>query len=239
MSLGGDIKSLFSYLLGLLFPVTCPACGRVLPRGEKTLCLECWWDMPLTRYWLRPENHAVELLAGRFPFTHASSLFFFESHSRYRTLVHSFKYGSRRDVAQALGEMYGRELSQSPLYQGVDVLVPIPLHWSKRIRRGYNQAEEICLGMQRSMPGTRVEFGALKRTRATRTQAQQKGRKARWENVGGAFVLRHPEHLEGCRVMIVDDVLTTGATIEAAALAIIARLPDAKIDVATLAIVRR
>lgn len=234
------MRLFFTNIFELLYPRICPACGDKLPRGEHTLCLKCWWDMPLTRYWLQPENYAVDLFAGRFPFEHASSLFFFRSRSRYRELIHHMKYGGRRDVARALGEMYGHELAGSPIYQGYELLIPIPLHWTKRIKRGYNQAEDICIGLRDGMNNNiKCEFNALKRIRATRTQAMQHGHKARWENVGGAFELRNPERLRGRKIILVDDVLTTGATIESAALAIIKQLPDAQISIVTLAMVRK
>lgn len=195
--------------------------------------------MPFTDYWTAEENPALAMLRKHIPnLQHASALLYFRHQSGYRAMIHSLKYGGRRDIAVALGEMFGRELHESPLYDDIDVLVPVPLHWSKRMRRGYNQAEEICVGLARSM-GVPYDFRSLKRIRRTRTQALHRSADARRRNVEGAFRLRTPERLRGRHILLVDDVLTTGATITACAEAIFRTLPDARISVATLAAVRK
>lgn len=194
--------------------------------------------MPLTDYWMAEENPATIMLRKHIPtLHHASALLYFRHESGYRAMIHSLKYSGRRDIAEALGEAFGRELRESPLYDGVDLLVPVPLHWSKRMRRGYNQAEEICTGLGRSM-GIPYDFHSLKRIRRTRAQALHRDTDARRRNVEGAFHLRRPERLQGKHILLVDDVLTTGATITACAEAILSELPDARISVATLAAVR-
>lgn len=194
--------------------------------------------MPLTDYWMAEDNPAATMLRKRIPdLHHASALLYFRHESGYRAMIHSLKYSGRRDIAVALGEMFGRELRESPFYDGTDVLVPVPLHWSKRMQRGYNQAEEICAGLSRSM-GIPYDFRALKRIRRTRTQALHRDPDARRRNVEGAFRLRCPDRLRGRHILLVDDVLTTGATITACAEAIRTALPEAGISVATLAVVR-
>lgn len=221
-----------------LFPSVCPVCGEALVRGERTICIRCRWDMPLTDYWLAEDNPAITMLREHLPdMGHASALLFFRSQSGYRSMIHSLKYSGRRDIAIAMGEMFGRELRESPFYSDITVLVPVPLHWSKRIQRGYNQAEEICVGLSRSMDVV-TDFHALKRIRRTRTQALNRDSDARRKNVKKAFKLCRPERLRGKHILLVDDVLTTGATIEACTDAIRSALPDARISVATLATVR-
>lgn len=194
--------------------------------------------MPLTDYWMAEENPATIMLRKHIPtLHHASALLYFRHESGYRAMIHSLKYSGRRDIAEALGEAFGRELRESPLYDSVDLLIPVPLHWSKRMQRGYNQAEEICTGLGRSM-GIPYDFHSLKRIRRTRAQALHRDTDARRRNVEGAFRLRRPERLQGKHILLVDDVLTTGATITACAEAILSELPDARISVATLAAVR-
>ncbi|MCC8062029.1 MAG: ComF family protein [Rikenellaceae bacterium] len=220
------------------FPAVCPVCGEALGRGERTICLRCRWDMPLTDYWTAEDNPAAKMLRNRIPdLCQAAALLYFRHESGYRAMIHSLKYSGRRDIAVALGEMFGRELRESPLYDDIEVLVPVPLHWTKRMHRGYNQAEEICTGLGRSM-GIPSDFRSLKRIRRTRTQALHRDADARRRNVEGAFRLCRPERLQGKHILLVDDVLTTGATITACAEAIRRVLPDARISVATLAAVR-
>ena len=231
--------ALFRWLADQLFPSVCPVCGNALGKGERTICLSCRWDMPLTGFWTAEENPAAAMLRKQFPnLKHASALLYFRHESGYRTMIHALKYGGRRDIAVALGAMFGRELRESSLYDDVDVLVPVPLHWSKRMRRGYNQAEEICVGLGRSL-GIPCDFRLLKRVRRTRTQARHRDADARRKNVAGAFRLRRPERLRGKHILLVDDVLTTGATVSACAEAIAAALPDTRISVVTLAVVRK
>lgn len=226
-------------LVDWLYPAVCPVCGQALAKGERTVCLACRWDMPLTDYWFEEENPVRNMLRTRIPtLRQASALFYFRHESGYRTMIHALKYSGRRDIAVALGEMFGRALRESPLYADVDLLVPVPLHWTKRLRRGYNQAEEICVGLSRSL-GIAYDFQSLKRIRRTRTQALHRDADARRLNVEGAFRLRRSERFRDRHILLVDDVLTTGATITACAEAIRRVVPDARISVVTLATVRK
>lgn len=225
--------------LGVLYPELCPVCGQALASGEQTLCLHCRWDMPWTGYAEDPENPVFRQLHGDIPqLQRAAALFFFHHESHYRSAIHSLKYSGRRDIARSFGEILGRELKESGLYDDVDLLVPVPLHWTKRIRRGYNQAEEICRGVSKSL-GPDCDFRSLKRTRRTRSQALHKTRADRHRNVEGAFTVRRPDRLHDRHILLVDDVLTTGATIKACAEAIRQALGDeVRISVATLSTVK-
>lgn len=227
------LKNLFD----AIFPERCAVCGGALEQGEETICTSCRWDMPLTDYWSAHENFVVERLAGRVPFEQASALMFFRRDSDYRRLIHRMKYGARRDVAVVLGEIYGRYLAQSELYRDVEIIVPVPLHFTKLIKRGYNQSEFFARGIARSM-GVAVEAKAVRRVRRTQTQARLKGSAERVRNVQGAFVVIRADRLSGRVVLVVDDVLTTGATIEATALAIIEACPDVRLSLGAIAIVR-
>lgn len=202
------------------------------------ICTPCRWNMPLTYYWDLEDNFAVELLAGRFPLNHACSLMFFENFAHYRLMIHRMKYGSRVDIAAATGAVLGGFIKESPFYRDVDLVLAVPLHWSKRIKRGYNQSEELAKALAKEME-IEHDFSILKRTRATSTQAHKRSRHERLLNVSDAFGVRHPDRLAGRHVLLVDDVLTTGATLEACALALVEACPDLRISVATLAVVKK
>lgn len=224
-------------MLNLIFPPLCAACSQPLLTGEKVICTVCRLEMPLTHYWESSQNYAVELLSGRFPFEQASALLFFHHWSQYRDLIHRMKYRSRRDIAREMGRIYGRMIRQSPLYDDVELLVPVPLHWTKLISRGFNQSHEICRGMALEM-GVACEFRALRRIRAT---AQQAGRakSKRWGNVQNAFRVSSEELIRGRHIMLIDDVLTTGSTIESIACSIVEADIGTRISVGSLAIVAR
>ncbi|MDE5944433.1 MAG: double zinc ribbon domain-containing protein [Rikenella sp.] len=226
-------------LVDWLYPAVCPVCGQALAEGERTICLACRWDMPLTDYWMADENPLLRMLRSRLPnLRHASALLFFRHESGYRAMIHALKYSGRRDIAVALGEMFGRELRESALYDDIDLLIPVPLHWTKRLRRGYNQAEEICIGLSRGL-GVPYDFRSLRRIRRTRTQALHRDADARRLNVEGAFCLRRSERFQDRHILLVDDVLTTGATVTACAEAIYRVFPEARISIAALATVRK
>lgn len=228
---------LFKALLYSLFPRRCPLCGDMMVGGERDFCSLCRSDMPLTGYWMRKKNPLTELFAGRVMLDSASSLMFFRHDSTSQRAIHQLKYLGNRSMAISLGRIYGRYLAQSNLYDDVEILVPVPLHWSRRWNRGYNQSELFCQGMALEM-NLRVETGALRRVRATAAQARKKSRTERWSNVEGAFCLCHPDRIVGRGVMLVDDVITTGATIEACARAISDVLPEQRIWIGSAATVR-
>lgn len=230
------VRKWFSSLLELLYPSLCAVCQKELVAGEGNICTECLWEMPLTGSWGRPDNEVIDILAGRIPLKHASALFYFSHHSGFRKMIHRMKYQSRSDLARSLGELYGRYLQESGLYDDVDLLLPVPLHWTKRISRGYNQSTEICRGMAKSMQ-IGVDSQSLRRIRRTDTQAR-KSRSARWSNVQGAFALRRNHSaLCGKHILLIDDVLTTGSTFEACAEAL-ATIENITISVGALAVVR-
>lgn len=238
VSLLSKIGTWAGSLRNLFYPNQCVACGRELVAGESQLCIYCEADIPRTDYHLLPENYATQLFAGRFVFQNACAWFYFRGgKDRYRRMIHQMKYSSRRDIARLLGARFGAELRQSRLYDSVDILVPIPLHWTRRITRGYNQSEEICRGMSQSM-GIPYDFGALKRRRITPQQARR-SRAERWKNVSGAFRVSNIEALHQKHILLVDDVLTTGSTIEACAVEITNSVPNVRLSIATLAVAKR
>ncbi|MFI3299412.1 MAG: phosphoribosyltransferase family protein [Rikenellaceae bacterium] len=222
----------------LIFVSQCACCGEELLDGEHTMCLNCRYDMPLTGYYNRKTNHVVELFAGRVNFKEASALMFFKQKTGYQTMIHRMKYSGRDDIAYALGETYGALLSKSELYGGVECVVAVPLHWTKFFKRGYNQSAEFARGVANSM-GVELVEGALRRKRRTRTQARLKDNQKRSKNVEGAFSLRNKEKIEGRGVLLLDDVITTGSTLESCADSINKALPDTPLYLGAIAVVSR
>lgn len=203
-------------LLDLLYPRRCAVCGSTLETDEQCLCEKCLNDMPLTYFWSWRENPAEKILWGRCRFETVSSLFYYHRESPYSALTPRIKYRGDRRLGLFLGKMLGGYLSGN--ISGIDAIVPVPVHPLKKWRRGYNQAEIIAEGIQTGMKETEVPVvgDVLARRRWSRSQTRTDvGNK--WENVGDAFSLRRKNAwtLEGKHILLVDDVMTTGATAEA------------------------
>lgn len=216
-----------------LFPTTCAACGKVLVSGEWQICLHCIAALNEACDSTVEDNAAERQLAGRIPIAAAMSLYRFRQGNTVQQVIHAMKFHSNVDLCLMMGRQLGLELLHSGRFDDVDLLVPVPLHWLRRLRRGYNQSELLCRGIAEVMP-REVNTTALIRHRYTREQSLQRGA-VRAANVEGAFRLRHPEQLEGRHVMLVDDVLTTGATLSACADAM-RGVAGLRLSVATLSI---
>ncbi len=228
------LSELFRDVASLFFPARCAVCGEPLETGERTLCTLCRATAPLTGYWREADNPVVRKCWGLVPVEQASGFLFFVHGSGWRQLIHGFKYRGAWRTARSLGEWYGRYLRESGLYDGVECVVPLPLHPFKRCRRGYNQSEYIAEGIA-SQLGVPVERHCVYRRRNTASQAL-KPRRERAGNVEGAFAVRHPERLAGRHLLLVDDVMTTGATLLSCAGEILQAVPGCRISLAVLAV---
>ena len=218
----------------LFFPNVCAVCGCALPDGDDFMCKYCQWEMPLTRFWERKDNPVAGKFHGHLPVVNASSFYFFVYRSGFRDLIHDFKYRGGWSIARKMGEWYGSELAASGLYDEIDLIVPVPLHIRKRISRGYNQSEYIAEGIS-AATGIPVDRRSVRRTTHNRSQTQRR-KSERWDNVEGIFAVRDPERLRGKHLLIVDDVLTTGATIISLGETILRAVPGCRISIATLAV---
>jgi len=227
-------RSLLDDFLGLIYPSVCLACAELMARGEQHLCTACRAELPYTDFHLLPpeENPLGRRFWGKLPVQHALSYVRFLRHGRIQHLMHQLKYKGQREVGTVLGRLYGAELLAAGLNAEFDLLVPVPLHPHKLSKRGYNQAavfaEGLASGLQLPWNAT-----ALHRTRRTSTQTR-KNRAERWENVATVFELGPAASVAGQRVLLVDDVLTTGATLEACGAVVLAG-GAASISIATIA----
>lgn len=227
-------KSLFWAFIHLFFPRLCAVCGDVLQDGEEGICIRCNMDMPRTNLHRYKNNFMKQRLKDKMPLERAASYFFYRKESNYRKILYKMKYEGRKRLAVTMGRYMAAELKESDFFRGIDVILPVPLHPFKQKQRSYNQSEYLAQGIS-EVTGIEVDTTSVIRVKYTDTQTR-KSPYARWRNVTDIFQLRCPERFVGKHVLIVDDVLTTGATISACAEAL-GEVKDLSISVLTLAVV--
>lgn len=218
--------------MGLFFPRRCSACDGALLRAEASICLHCATDLPLTRFHDDPDNRVEQLFKGRLPLTAASALLHFTREGRVQRMLHALKYRGDREVGLDLGRRMAEAAMGSARFADVDLALAVPLHPRKERMRGYNQAQVLVDGMRQVWP-LRKDRDRLLRIARTASQTRR-GRMERWKNVHEAFALPDAEALRGAHVLLVDDVVTTGATIEACA-NVLLRVPGLRLSVFTCA----
>ena len=199
-------------LLNLLYPAQCLACDKKLHQNETLICLECLLNLPKTNFHNDASNVVCKLFWGRAKVEHATAFLFFTKSGKVQQLIHQLKYCKKPKVGIYLGKLFGKELLKSPNYQGIDVIVPVPLHPKKTKSRGYNQSEKIAVGLSQTM-NICVDTTSFVRRSETETQTR-KSRFSRWENVKEVFAVENEDALKNKHILLVDDVITTGATIE-------------------------
>lgn len=227
------LKRIFSDIADILLPRTCPVCGKVLPSHERYVCQSCMLNLPRTHLHEHKFNTMEQLFAGKTPIERTTGYFFYEKDNRYASILHRLKYYNNPKLGEWMAHHFATELSDSDFFDGIDAIIPIPLHFTKFASRGYNQSEYIARGIS-SVIGKPV-IRAVVATRPHDTQTR-KGVHERMLNTQGIFDAPHPEQLNGKHVLIVDDVVTTGATLLSCAEMLNAKVSDIKISLATLAV---
>jgi len=227
-----SIKEIKDSLLHLWFPHICAGCGTDLLNEKSSICIHCLSVLPETNFHLHPENPVEKIFWGRLPLFSAMAGYYFTKESLMQQLIHQFKYKGDKLVGLQLGRLLGKYLMQSGRFNA-DALVPLPLFPAKERKRGYNQATVLCEGMAEIMQLPVLDKAVTRPQQAT-TQTK-KGRLERWNNVEGKFLLADKSVLNEKHVILVDDVITTGATMEACGSALLSS-GNVKLSLAALCI---
>ena len=210
-----SIKEIKDSFVHLLFPHVCSGCGSDILNKESMLCMRCIDTMPETNFEIHADNPVEKKFWGRLPFQQATAQYYFTRESLMQHLMHQFKYKKNKELGFQLGKLMGESLKNSGRFI-VEALIPLPLFPAKEKRRGYNQAAVLCEGIAESLQ-VPVLKDVIIRPQHTDTQTK-KGRIERWQNMEGKFVLTNPGAIANKRILLVDDVVTTGATLEACGL---------------------
>lgn len=221
----GDFVSLF-------FPEVCLGCKRSLLSQEEFICTHCNYSLPYTGFHLVKNNQAAKKLWGRVSLENVVSYFYFTQGSPVQQIMHAIKYHNRPHAARFLGRRYGIELLAAEVFREATLIVPVPLHKKRMIQRGYNQSEYFGKGLSESM-GIEMHTAILKRTHHRKSQTI-KNRYERYESTKGIFTVMQPKVIAHQHIILVDDVLTTGATLEACANALL-EIKGVKVSIVTLA----
>ena len=230
-----QLKEIKDSFLHLLFPHVCTGCGSDILNEESALCMRCIDAMPETNFEIHPNNPVEKTFWGRLPLVGATAQFYFTKESLMQHLMHQFKYKRNKELGHQLGRIMGEQIKKSGRFE-VDALIPLPLFPAKEKRRGYNQATVLCEGMAETM-NIPVLDKVIIRPQHTETQTK-KGRIERWKNMEGKFILSDPEAIRNKHLLLVDDVVTTGATLEACGNELL-QAGDVRLSVATLCVASR
>ena len=226
-----SLKTLFQSAAHLFYPHICTGCGTDLLSEDEQLCFHCIYELPHTNYETYPNNPIERIFFGRLKTEAAHAGFYFSKGELMQTLVHDFKYKGNKEIGIYLSKIMAEKMLQSNRFRNIDYLIPLPLFAEKEYKRGFNQAKIICDGMGEVMNIPVVEKNVV-RINFTETQTK-KHRTERWENVAESFKVLYADQLINKHILLVDDVITTGATLEACAQNLIA-ISGIKISIATL-----
>nr|WP_294950375.1 ComF family protein [uncultured Mucilaginibacter sp.] len=226
------VRRYLSDFVSLIFPELCAACQASLVAGEDLICTDCLYNLPYTNFHQQPDNIVAQQFWGKLPVQGAYALYFFNKGGKVQKMMHHFKYNGQRRIGNVLGAVAGKQLAENDIFKTADYIVPVPLHIKRMKERGYNQSACFAEGLAEKL-NAKVEVDNLIRAVATKTQTH-KSRFARFENMKEVFVIAHPERLANKHILLVDDTVTTGATLEACGIELL-KVPGVKLSIATIA----
>ena len=227
-----QIQASFNDFIHLFFPHVCTGCGSDILEKHNQLCLQCLSELPATNFFSQPGNPLEKKFYGRMPVENGGAGFFFTKDSLIETLIYELKYKGNKDIGFYLGKLLAKFLAGNELYDNVEVLVPLPLNAKRQIKRGYNQSTALCDGIASVWKKPVIDKAVIRKVN-TETQTHR-GRITRWENMEGVFAVAEPSAIENKHILLVDDIITTGASLEACGSEIL-KIAGVKLSIATLA----
>lgn len=222
--------------ISLIYPNYCLACSGSLVKGEEVLCSSCLLELPRTDYHKMAVNPLFERLSLRMPLKNAFAYYHFSKGGKVQELLHTFKYKGRHEIGHKIGKVFATELAEQGYLNAFDCIVPVPLHTSRKRVRGYNQSEEFAKGLA-SVLNIPCADSFVKRKVKTETQTR-KSKLNRWRNVSEVFEVKNQEEIRHKRILLVDDVVTTGATLEACSVPLL-QAACAELSIACVAAVQK
>ena len=220
-------------LVNLFFPKVCYACLNLLNDNEDTICLDCRHDLPITNFHFDDSDSVAKALYGRAKIENGTALFRFEKKGNVQQLIHNLKYRGHENIGFLLGNWLGGELKSIEKYNTIDIVIPVPLHKKKLKTRGFNQVDKFGQQIAEALNADYIDNVLLKLTN-TKTQSK-KGRLSRWVNSEELFAIQNISTIENKHILLVDDIITTGATLEAC-ISVLNETKNIKISIATMAI---
>ena len=224
---------MFHDLISLFYPRVCQICESSLVKSEAVICLNCIHQLPVTNFLQHNDNPVKKVFYGRVDVENATSLLHFKKKSAVQKLIHQLKYKGQQEIGTYLGKWMGEELTKSQLFKDIDLVIPVPLHKIKQRKRGYNQVEKFGREIASALEVPYLDDVLLKRS--TSSTQTIKARLSRWGDIEETFVLSSPETISGKHILLIDDLITTGATLEACS-NVLKQSKNVKISIASMAI---
>lgn len=226
------IVEMYKNLLNVIFPMFCNGCSKLLLKNENIICTKCTHNLPFTNHHIIKVNEIHNVFYGLIPFEFAASILYFTKKGLVQNLMHNLKYRNRQEVGTYLGNLYSKELVNLDVIKDIDVIIPVPLHKKRFNERGYNQVTTFCKAIEKNL-SIPVLDNILVKTKNLKS-VTHKSKENRLEHNKNVFSIENQHNIEDKHILIIDDVFTTGATIEACAREIL-KIKNTKISILTMA----